>query len=106
MITYKYSSKLKFMLIALLGTIKSSEYVILAYIVGTLTNIATNHQLGRLPGFIAFVICTFVLLLLAELIYNSLRAAKSGVSMSFFEEKFCRACWGGRKMKTGNHLVF
>lgn len=76
MITYKYSSKLKFMLIALLGTIKSSEYVILAYIVGTLTNIATNHQLGRLPGFIAFVICTFVLLLLAELIYNSLRAGE------------------------------
>lgn len=77
MITYKYSSKLKFMLIALLGTIKSSEYVILAYIVGTLTNIATNHQLGRLPGFIAFVICTFVLLLLAELIYNKPEGRRS-----------------------------
>ena len=66
MITYKYSSKLKFLLIVLLGTIKSSEYVILAYIVGTLTNIATNHQLGRLPGFIAFVICTFVLLTVSD----------------------------------------
>ena len=74
MITYKYSSKLKFLLIVLFGTLKSSEYVIFAYIVGTLTDIATNHQLGRLPGFIAFVMCTFVLLLLAELIYNSLRA--------------------------------
>lgn len=94
------------MLIALLGTIKSSEYVILAYIVGTLTNIATNHQLGRLPGFIAFVICTFVLLLLAELIYNSLRAGEVRSINVFLRKKFCRACWGGREMKTRNHLVF
>lgn len=94
MITYKYSSKLKFLLIVLLGTIKSSEYVILAYIVGTLTNIATNHQLGRLPGFIAFVICTFVLLLLAELIYNSLRAGEVRSINVFLRRKILQGMLG------------
>lgn len=50
MITYKYSSKLKFLLIVLLGTIKSSEYVILAYIVGTLTIYARIINLDDCPG--------------------------------------------------------
>lgn len=106
MITYKYSSKLKFMLIALLGTIKSSEYVILAYIVGTLTNIATNHQLGRLPGFIAFVICTFVLLLLAELIYNSLRAGEVRSINVFLRRKILQGMLGRPENENRESLGF
>ena len=106
MITYKYSSKLKFLLIVLLGTIKSSEYVILAYIVGTLTNIATNHQLGRLPGFIAFVICTFVLLLLAELIYNSLRAGEVRSINVFLRRKILQGMLGRPGNENRESLCF
>ena len=94
------------MLIALLGTIKSSEYVILAYIVGTLTNIATNHQLGRLPGFIAFVICTFVLLLLAELIYNSLRAGEVRSINVFLRRKILQGMLGRPENENRESLGF
>lgn len=94
------------MLIVLLGTIKSSEYVILAYIVGTLTNIATNHQLGRLPGFIAFVICTFVLLLLAELIYNSLRAGEVRSINVFLRRRILQGMLGRPENENRESLGF
>lgn len=69
-------------------------------------NICKNHQLGRLPGFIAFVICTFVLLLLAELIYNSLRAGEVRSINVFLRRKILQGMLGRPENENRESLGF
>ncbi|MDF7639637.1 ABC transporter ATP-binding protein [Lactobacillus sp. ESL0791] len=69
----KYYSKWKFVLMNVLGLISCAENIVMAYMVGTLTNIASSGKISRLPKFILLVVIFFVIVFLAKIAYNYLK---------------------------------
>lgn len=53
---YKYSSHAKFIMLTILGLIASTQQIIFAYMVQTLTNIGTQRRFGDLAQFLVIVI--------------------------------------------------
>lgn len=72
---YKYSSHSKFIMLTILGLIASTQQVILAYMVQTLTNIGTQRKFGDLAQFLAIVIGAFIATFVASLIFNRLKTS-------------------------------
>lgn len=72
---YKYANKFKFVVMIIAGLIASLQNILLAYMVQTLTNIATKRSWGNLTSFFAIVISGFILILLAGLIFNRLKTS-------------------------------
>lgn len=70
---YKYSSHVKFIMLTILGLIASTQQVIFAYMVQTLTNIGTQRRFGDLAQFLAIVIGAFIATFIASLIFNRLK---------------------------------
>ncbi|QFY03975.1 ATP-binding cassette domain-containing protein [Lactobacillus amylolyticus] len=72
---YKYSNHFKFILMILMGFISSFSAILLAYVVQTLTNIATQRNFSHLQEFLIIVISGFIITFLAGLIFNRLKTS-------------------------------
>lgn len=72
---YKYSNKLKFIMMVIAGLIANLQNILLAYMVQTLTNIATKKSWGDLTQFFVIVIGGFILILFAGLVFNRMKTS-------------------------------
>lgn len=70
---YKYSNHLKFIVMIIMGFISNFSAILLAYVVQTLTNIATQRNFSHLQEFLIIVIIGFIITFLAGLIFNRLK---------------------------------
>lgn len=70
---YKNIKHYKYFLLSVFGLIYSTENIIMAYIVGTLTNMATNHNYNELPKVFLQIIMAVVIVLISGLIFNHLK---------------------------------
>ena len=57
---YKYSSHAKFIMLTILGLIASTQQIIFAYMVQTLTNVGTQRRFGDLAQFLVIVILSLI----------------------------------------------
>lgn len=72
---YKYSNHFKFISMIITGFIASCTTIILAYMVQTLTNIATQSKWDQVGNFLTIVIIGFLITLVASLIFNRLKTS-------------------------------
>ena len=72
---YKYSSHAKFIMLTILGLIASTQQIIFAYMVQTLTNVGTQRRFGDLAQFLVIVIGAFIATFIASLIFNRLKTS-------------------------------
>lgn len=70
---YKYSNKFKFSVMIILGLVANMQNILIAYMVQTLTNIATRKSWGNLFQFFLVISVGFILILLSSLIFNRLK---------------------------------
>lgn len=56
-----------------LGLISSAQSIVVAFMVGNLTDIATNKNYSIIPRFFTVVLVTFFITFIAELIFNRLK---------------------------------
>lgn len=70
---YKYSNHLKFYLMLVFGLIASFQNIIAAYMIQTLTNIATNKNWDKISQFLILVISALMATFIASLIFNRLK---------------------------------
>lgn len=70
---FKYSNKFRFILMIIFGLIASFQNIIMANVVQTLTNIATNKNWGKIAQFLIIVIAALVVTLIASLVFNRLK---------------------------------
>lgn len=73
MIYHNYSH-FKFFWLNVTGLIYSTENIIMAYIVGSLTNMATGKQFAKVPAFFVQILVALTIVLAANLIFNYLKA--------------------------------
>lgn len=71
---YKNYSHFKFFLLNVFGLIYSTENIVMAYIVGTLTNMATQRQFSKIPVFFVQISIAIIIVLVANLFFNYLKA--------------------------------
>ncbi|BDR60963.1 ATP-binding cassette domain-containing protein [Lactobacillus xylocopicola] len=67
-------SHIRFFWLNVFGLIYSAQSIIIAYMVGSLTNMATAHEFSKMPQLIGQVLLGLVLVLLANLLFNYLKA--------------------------------
>lgn len=72
---YKYSNHFKFIAMIITGFIASCSTIISAYMVQTLTNIATQKKWDQVGNFLIIMITGFLLTFIASLIFNCLKTA-------------------------------
>lgn len=72
---FKYSNKFKFILMIIFGLIASFQNIIMANIVQTLTNIATNKKWDKISQFLVGIVFALVVTLVAGLICNRLKTS-------------------------------
>lgn len=72
---YKYSNHFKFILMIAAGMVASLQNVVMAFMVQSLTNIATNRSWHNLTSVIAIVVISLVAILGASLLFNSLKTS-------------------------------
>lgn len=72
---YKYSNHIKFIFMILLGFISSFSAILLAYMVQTLTNIATKGKFENIGYFLFLLISGFMLTFISALIFNRLKTS-------------------------------
>ena len=70
---FKYSNKFRFILMIIFGLIASFQNIIMANVVQTLTNIATNKNWGKITQFLIIIIVALVVTLIASLVFNRLK---------------------------------
>ncbi|ADX71158.1 ABC superfamily ATP binding cassette transporter, ABC and permease protein [Lactobacillus helveticus H10] len=70
---YKYSSHSKFISMIIFGLIASMQQIIVAYMVQTLTNIATQRSFSDLPQILLITVSGLLITFLASLIFNRLK---------------------------------
>lgn len=72
---YKYSNHFKFVLMIIAGLLASSMTIVMAYMVQTLTNIATEKKWNQVGNFLLIVLTGYVLSFLASLVFNRLKTS-------------------------------
>ncbi|MBP2058318.1 ATP-binding cassette subfamily C protein [Lactobacillus colini] len=72
---YKYSNKAKFVMMVVVGLVVNLQNILIAYMVQTLTNIATKRSWGNLNNFFLIIGSGFCVILLAGLIFNRLKTS-------------------------------
>lgn len=72
---YKYSNHFKFILMIIAGFIASFTTIVSAYMVQTLTNIATEKKWDKVGSFLLIVIVGFLITFLAGLLFNRLKTS-------------------------------
>ena len=70
---FKYSNKFRFVLMIIFGLIASFQNIIMANVVQTLTNIATNKNWNKIAQFLTIIIAALVITLIASLVFNRLK---------------------------------
>ncbi|MGN1284246.1 MAG: ATP-binding cassette domain-containing protein, partial [Candidatus Limosilactobacillus intestinavium] len=70
---YKYSNHFKFILMIITGFITSCTTIVMAYMVQTLTNIATEKDWNQVSNFLTIVIIGFLITFAAGLVFNRLK---------------------------------
>lgn len=70
---YKYSSHSKFISMIIFGLIAGMKQIIVAYMVQTLTNIATQRSFSDLPQILLIAVSGLLITFLASLIFNRLK---------------------------------
>ncbi|MCW8104377.1 ABC transporter ATP-binding protein/permease [Lactobacillus mulieris] len=71
---YQNYSKFKFFWLNFFGLIYSTENIIMAYMVGSLTNMATKKEFSSLPMLFIQMVIVFTIVLISNLIFNYLKA--------------------------------
>ena len=71
---YKYYSHFKFFCLNIFGLISSMQNIVTAYIVGSLINLATAKNFAAIPVFFGKNILLLILILVATLIFDYLKA--------------------------------
>lgn len=72
---FKYSNKFRFVLMIIFGLIASFQNIIMANVVQTLTNIATNKNWDKIAQFLTIIIAALVVTLIASLVFNKLKTS-------------------------------
>lgn len=72
---FKYSNKFRFVLMIIFGLIASFQNIIMANVVQTLTNIATNKNWDKIAQFLTIIIAALVVTLIASLVFNRLKTS-------------------------------
>ena len=70
---FRYSNKFKFILMIVLGLIASFQNIIMANIVQTLTNIASNKSWDKITQFLVVIVAALTVTLVASLSFNRLK---------------------------------
>ena len=70
---FRYSNKFKFILMIVLGLIASFQNIIMANIVQTLTNIASNKSWDKITQFLFVIVTALTVTLVASLSFNRLK---------------------------------
>ncbi|WP_297815403.1 ABC transporter ATP-binding protein [uncultured Lactobacillus sp.] len=70
---FKYSNKMKFVVMIICGLIASFQNIIMAAVVQQLTNMATKKQWDKISIFLLVVTTAFITTLIASLLFNSLK---------------------------------
>lgn len=70
---FRYSNKFKFILMIVLGLIASFQNIIMANIVQTLTNIASNKSWDKITQFLVVIVTALTVTLVASLSFNRLK---------------------------------
>ena len=70
---FRYSNKFKFILMIVLGLIASFQNIIMANIVQTLTNIASNKSWDKITEFLVVIVTALTVTLVASLAFNRLK---------------------------------
>jgi len=70
----KYCSKLNLLALSVTGILASTQGVIMAFIVGTLTNFGTSRSLNNLQLFLTQAIVLLLIVFVAQLLFNRLKA--------------------------------
>ncbi|WP_334352591.1 ABC transporter ATP-binding protein [Companilactobacillus sp. HBUAS56257] len=71
---YKNFSHFKYFWLNVFGLVYSAENIIMAYIVGNLTNMATNKEFNAIPSFLFQILVALLLVLVSNLSFNYLKA--------------------------------
>lgn len=81
---YKYTSKIAFIVMLVCMLVANVQNIIIAYMVQTLTNIATANNFNKIPSFLIEVVLGLFITLVAGLIFNYLKTnliKKTNVAM-------------------------
>lgn len=78
MLIYKNIPHWKFFLLNIFGFIYSTENIVMAYIVGSLTDMASTKRYSNMPKFFLQIIVILTLLLVSNLLFNYLKANAIG----------------------------
>lgn len=103
---YKYSNHFKFILMIVMGFIASCANILSAYMVQTLTNIATQKKWDRVSNFLTIVIIGFLLVFIASLIFNRLKTAAIQETNTYLRTNIFRGMLDTNKDENAEGLGF
>ncbi len=103
---YKYSNHFKFIAMIITGFIASCSTIVSAYMVQTLTNIATQKKCDQVGGFLTIVIIGFLLVFVASLIFNRLKTSAIQETNTYLRTNIFKGMLGTDKDENSNALGF
>ena len=103
---YKYSNHFKFIAMIITGFIASCSTIVLAYMVQTLTNIATQKKWDQVGGFLTIVIIGFLLVFVASLIFNRLKTSAIQETNTYLRTNIFKGMLGTDRDENSNALGF
>ena len=103
---YKYSNHFKFIAMIITGFIASCSTIVSAYMVQTLTNIATQKKWDQVGGFLAIVIIGFLLVFVASLIFNRLKTLAIQETNTYLRTNIFKGMLGTDRDENSNALGF
>lgn len=103
---YKYSNHFKFIAMIITGFIASCSTIVSAYMVQTLTNIATQKKWDQVGGFLTIVIIGFLLVFVGSLIFNRLKTSAIQETNTYLRTNIFKGMLGTDRDENSNALGF
>lgn len=103
---YKYSNHFKFILMIITGIVASCSTIVMAYMVQTLTNIATQKKWNQVSIFLAIVIGGFLITFIASLIFNRLKTAAIQETNTYLRTNIFKGMLSTDRDENSNALGF
>lgn len=103
---FKYSNKMKFIVMIICGLIASFQNIIMASVVQELTNIATAKQWSKIGSFLLVVTLAFVATLISGLIFNNLKTQATQETNSYLRTNIFAGMLNKSKEENNDSLSF
>ena len=103
---YKYSNHFKFIAMIITGFIASCSTIVSAYMVQTLTNIATQKKWDQVSSFLIIVIIGFLFVFVASLIFNRLKTSAIQETNAYLRTNIFKGIIGTDRDENSNALGF